>query len=152
MTETTMEMPQFREPTGIEKLLNRVMGALAGWGLGPKYIYVLQVRGRKSGRVFSTPVYVMDVSAKRYLIAPRGRTQWVKNAEAAGEITLKRGGSTRRYGLQEIRGDAKNALLKEYLERYAGSVQKYFSIQAGSPAEAFREVAEFYPAFELIGE
>lgn len=152
MTETANAMPVFREPTAVEKLFNRVMGALAGWGIGPKYMYLLQVRGRKSGRIYETPVNVMDVGAKRYLIAPRGRTQWVRNAEAAGGITLKRGTSREQFRLQEFVGDAKNALLKEYLERYVGAVQRYFPVKAGSPVEAFRDVAEFYPVFELVGK
>lgn len=145
-------MPAFREPTGIEKAFNRAMGALAGWGLGPKYVYLLQVRGRKSGRIYSTPVNVMDVGGKRYLIAPRGRTQWVRNAEASGEIVLKRGAKRESCRLVEITGDPKNALLKEYLERYVGAVQRYFPVKAGSPAEAFREIAEHYPAFELVSK
>ena len=152
MAQTANAIPEFREPTAIEKLFNRVMGALAGWGIGPKYMYLLQVRGRKSGRIYVTPVNVMDVGAKRYLIAPRGRTQWVRNAEAAGEVTLKRGGSVERCGLQEISGDAKNGLLKEYLERYVGAVQRYFPVKAGSPVEAFREIAGLYPVFELVGK
>jgi deazaflavin-dependent oxidoreductase (nitroreductase family) len=143
-------MAEFREPTGIEKLLNQLMGALAGWGMGPKYIYLLQVRGRKSGRIYSTPVYLMDVDAKRYLIAPRGRTQWVRNAEAAGEIVLKRGTSRESFRLQEIAGGAKNDLLKEYLERYVSAVQRYFPVKAGSPPEAFREIASSYPVYELL--
>src|SRR5262249_2969539 len=140
----------FREPTGVEKLLNRLMGALAGWGLGAKSIYLLQVRGRKSGRFFSTPVYVMDVEARWYLIAPRGRTQWVRNAEAAGEIALKRGSSRRSFRLKEMVGSTKCGLLKTYLERYVDAVQRYFPVKAGSPAEAFEEIAEFYPAYELM--
>ena len=87
----TSSLPTFREPTAVEKLFNRTFGFLVGLGLGPSHIYLLQVRGRKSGKLFSTPVDLLELQGKRYLVAPRGRTQWVRNAEAAGEITLKRG-------------------------------------------------------------
>ena len=145
-------MPVFREPTAVEKVFNRVLGFLVGIGIGPAYIYLLQVRGRKSGRVYATPVNVMDVGEKRYLIAPRGRTQWVRNAEAVGEIVLKRGSSRGSYRLRAIADAKKPELLKMYLERYTGAVQRYFTVKAGSRAEAFQDVAGNYPVFELIGK
>jgi len=145
-------MPVFREPTAVEKVFNRVLGFLVGMGIGPAYIYLLQVRGRKSGRIYATPVNVMDVREKRYLIAPRGRTQWVRNAEAVGEIVLKRGSSRGSYRLRAIADAEKPELLKMYLERYTGAVQRYFTVKAGSRAKAFRDVAGNYPVFELIGK
>src|SRR5450432_2168083 len=136
---------EFRAPTGIEAIFNRVFGFLVGLGIGPKFIYLLQVRGRKSGRIFSSPVNLMEVGGKQILVAPRGRTQWVRNAEAAGEITLKRGSSLRQFGLRPIADGEKPALLKEYLDRYASAVKKFFPVTAGSPAEAFRDIAGNYP-------
>jgi len=59
---------------------------------------LLQVRGRKSGRVYSTPVNLLQVASKSYLIAPRGNTQWVRNAEASGEILLKEEGKNANTG------------------------------------------------------
>jgi deazaflavin-dependent oxidoreductase (nitroreductase family) len=143
-------IPTFRAPTGFEALFNRVMGRLAGLGLGPKFIYLLQVRGRKSGKIFSTPVNLMEVNGKQILVAPRGRTQWVRNAEAAGEIVLKRGSFRRSFGLRAISDADKPELLKIYLNRYASAVQKFFPVAKGSPVEAFRGVAGNYPVFELI--
>jgi hypothetical protein len=90
------------------------------------------------------------VDGKRYLVAPRGRTQWVRNAEATGEITLKRGRSRQSFRLRPIPDEDKPALLKLYLERYVAAVQRYFSVRAGSAPEAFREVAPNYPVFELL--
>ena len=84
-------LPTFREPSAVEKLFNRSFGFIVGLGLGPAHIYLLQVRGRKSGKLFSTPVDLLELQGKRYLVAPRGRTQWVRNAEAAGEITSEEG-------------------------------------------------------------
>jgi hypothetical protein len=83
--------PAFRQPTAVERLFNRCFGFLVGLGLGMKHNYLLQVRGRKSGKLYSTPIDLLEIEGKRFLIAPRGRTQWVRNAEAAGEVALKRG-------------------------------------------------------------
>jgi hypothetical protein len=83
-------LPIFRPPTAIERIFNRVFGFLVGAGLGFSYNYLLQVKGRKSGKIYSTPIDLLEMDGKRFLVAPRGRTQWVRNAEAAGEVTLKR--------------------------------------------------------------
>jgi deazaflavin-dependent oxidoreductase (nitroreductase family) len=140
----------FREPTTIEKLFNRTFGFLVGLGIGPAHIYVLEVRGRKSGKLFSTPVDLLDLNSKRYLVAPRGRTQWVRNAEAAGGITLKKGSKRQKYGLRPLSDVEKLSVLKAYLDSFKKEVQRYFPIPAGSPPEAFAEVASSYPAFELL--
>ncbi len=143
-------LPVFREPTTIEKLFNRTFGFLVGLGIGPAHIYVLEVRGRKSGKLFSTPVDLLDLNSKRYLVAPRGRTQWVRNAEAAGEITLKKGSKRQKYGLRPLSDVEKLPVLKAYLDNFKREVQRYFPVPAGSPSDAFAEVASSYPAFELL--
>jgi deazaflavin-dependent oxidoreductase (nitroreductase family) len=147
---TGKNMAEFQPPSAIEALFNRTFGFLVGLGIGPKFIYLLRVRGRKSGKIYSSPVNLMEVGGKQILVAPRGRTQWVRNAEAAGEITLKRGSFSRQFGLRPIADGEKPELLKEYLDRYASAVKKFFPVAAGSPAEAFRDIAGNYPVFELI--
>ncbi|HZP17580.1 MAG TPA: nitroreductase/quinone reductase family protein, partial [Terriglobales bacterium] len=128
----------------------RAYGFFVGLGLGFSYNYLLQVRGRKSGKVYSTPVNVLEMEGKRFLVAPRGRTQWVRNAEAGREIVLKRGRDKRRFSLRPLQGIEKLRVLKEYLDRYRREVQRYFPVPAGSGLEAFEKVADSYPAFELF--
>ena len=120
-----------------------------GIGLGFSYNYLLQVRGRKTGKIYSTPVDLLDLNGQRFLVAPRGRTQWVRNAEASGEVTLKRGRYRQRFRLRALSLAEKPAVLKAYLDRFRSEVQRYFAVQAGSPPETFRDIAEHYPAFEL---
>ena len=147
---TGKNVAEFRAPSAIEALFNRTFGFLVGLGIGPKFIYLLQVRGRKSGKIYSSPVNVMEIGGKQILVAPRGRAQWVRNAEAAGEITLKRGGYRRQFGLRPIADAGKAEVLKEYLDRYASAVRKFFPVPPGSAVEAFRDIAGNYPVFELI--
>jgi len=141
---------QFRAPSPVERLFNRVYGFLVSHGLGFSYNYLLQVRGRKSGKLYSTPIDLLEIDGKRFLVAPRGRAQWVRNAEAAGEITLKKGRERRRFRLQPLDGPEKLRILQAYLDRFRREVQTYFTVAAGSPPEAFEKIAENYPAFELI--
>jgi deazaflavin-dependent oxidoreductase (nitroreductase family) len=140
----------FRRPNVLERFFNRAFGLLVGFGFGLKHNYLLQVRGRKSGRMCSTPVDLLELRGKRFLVAPRGRTQWVRNAEAAGEVVLKKGRSHARFRLRAIPEGEKPEVLKAYLDRFAPTVQRYFPLPAGSPAEAFARLVAGYPAFELL--
>ena len=115
-------------------------------------MYLLQVRGRKTGRTYSTPVDLLEINGKPFLVAPRGRTQWVRNAEAAGEIVLKKGSSRRKFRLRPIPDQEKPEILKAYLELFKNQVQRYFPVRAGSPADAFAEIAPNYPVYELLPE
>jgi len=134
----------------MERGFNRIFGFLVGLGLGYSYNYLLQVRGRKSGRLYSTPIDLLELGGKRFLVAPRGHTQWVRNAEAAREVTLKKGKTQQRFRLRPIPDADKPEILKAYLDNFRREVQRYFPVPAGSPAEAFADLTQSYPAFELI--
>src|SRR5271154_5820199 len=95
-------LPVFREPSATEQIFNRTFGFLVGIGLGFSYNYLLQVRGRKSGKFFSTPVDLLEFGGRRFLVGARGHTQWSRNAEAAGEVTLKKGKSQQRFGVRPL--------------------------------------------------
>jgi deazaflavin-dependent oxidoreductase (nitroreductase family) len=143
-------LPVFREPTAVEKIFNRVFGFLVGIGLGFSYNCLLQVRGRRSGKLYSTPINLLDWKSKRFLVAPRGRTQWVRNAEAAGEVTLKKGSIQPKFRLRPVAEAERPEILKVYLDTFKREVQRYFPVAAGSPVEAFVEVSASYPVFELL--
>jgi deazaflavin-dependent oxidoreductase (nitroreductase family) len=143
-------LPVFREPSAGEKFFNRLFGFLVGLGLGFSYNYLLQVRGRKSGKIYSTPINLLELNGKKYLVAPRGRTQWVRNAEAAGKVTLKKGSKRQKFRLRPLADAEKPAILKAYLDTFRREVQRYFSIPADSPVEDFAAIAGSYPAFELL--
>ena len=142
----------FRAPTPPERLFNRVFGVLVGLGLGPRDYHLLQTRGRTTGRLRSTPVNVVEVDGRRYLVAPRGRTQWVRNVEAGSTVVLKAGGRRATYRVRPLADAERPVVLRAYLERFGSFVQRYFPVPAGSPSSAFVTIAGRYPVFELRPE
>ncbi len=144
------ENREFRPATTVEQFFNRAFGFAVGLGLGPSYAYLLEVKGRKSGKVYSTPVNLHEFAGKEFLVAPRGRTQWVRNAEAAGEVTMTKRSKQLRFRLRPLEDTEKPEVLKSYLSRYGGTVQRFFPLPPDSPLEAFAKIASGYPAFELI--
>jgi deazaflavin-dependent oxidoreductase (nitroreductase family) len=150
---TRAKKPQrarFNQPKMVDRVINKLFGFLVGLGLGLPHNYLLQVRGRKSGRVYLTPVDVLDRDGKRYLVAPRGYTQWARNAIASGTVSLKKGRRSEEFAIHLLSDDEKPEILKSYLDRYKLTVQRYFPLPAGSPTEAFRSLTGEYPVFELI--
>jgi deazaflavin-dependent oxidoreductase (nitroreductase family) len=144
------EKQAFRAPSAGERLFNRAFGFLVGLGVGFPYNYLLQVRGRKSGKIYSTPVNLLVLNGKMFLVAPRGLTQWVRNAEVAGEVMLKKGRRLQRFKLRNLDPAEKPPVLKAYLDNFRREVQPYFPVPSGSPPQAFENIAGDYPAFELL--
>ena len=134
----------------MDRFFNRAFGFLIKIGLGLSHNYLLEVRGRKSGRIYSTPVNLLERGDKKYLVAPRGYSQWVRNVIANGEASLVKGLKREEIYLKPIADEARPDILKDYLDRYKTTVQRYFPIQAGSPVEAFQPLAARYPVFEVI--
>jgi deazaflavin-dependent oxidoreductase (nitroreductase family) len=141
--------PAFREPSALERLFNKAFGALVGWGLGPRGYYLLQVKGRRTGRVYSMPVIVLEIGGSMFLVAPRGRTQWARNVEATPDVTLARGSLRPVYRVRAVPDDEKPPVLSVYLERFRSVVQRYFPLPAGAPPAAFAPIAARYPVFQL---
>ncbi len=142
-------IPTFHRPNRFERAFNRAFGMLVGLGFGLSHNYLLEVRGRKTGRLYATPVDLLELAGRRFLVAPRGRTQWVLNAEVAGEVSLRRGRTRQTFRLRPVPEGEKPGVLKAYLDRFRLTVQRYFPVPAGSPPQAFADLAGRYPVFEL---
>jgi len=140
---------RFDAPSPFERVFSRLFGILVGLGLALPHNYLLEVRGRKSGRLYSTPVDVLEHGGRRFLVAGRGETQWVRNARASGQVTLRKGMRGEACRLRALSDAEKPEVLKAYLDRFKMTVQRYFPIPAGSPVERFAPVAAGYPVFEL---
>lgn len=140
----------FRKPNAVERTFNRLFGLLVGLGMGLPHNYLLQVAGRKSGRIYSTPVNLLELRGGRFLIAGRGSTQWVRNAQAAGTVVLKRGFKRHEFRVRSVPDEEKPEVLKAYLDRFRRTVQRYFPVPAGSAPTAFEPFVAQYPVFELL--
>jgi deazaflavin-dependent oxidoreductase (nitroreductase family) len=143
---------QFTKPAAIDRFFNRTFGFLIRLGVGLSHNYLLEVRGRKTGRTYSTPVNLLEHGDKKYLVAPRGHTQWVRNVIASSEASLVRGLKREEVFLRPVPDEAKPDILKDYLDRYSKTVQRYFPVQAGSPVAAFQPLASRYPVFEVTSK
>lgn len=139
----------YLRPGAIDRIFGRVLVSLVWIGLVRGHFYVLEVRGRKSGRTFTLPVDPVELEGRRYLVCARGNSNWVRNARAAGEVVLARAMRRRRYAVRELPPGMRPPVLKAYLDRYATEVQRFFPVPKGSPVEAFNDLAPRYPVFEL---
>jgi deazaflavin-dependent oxidoreductase (nitroreductase family) len=148
--QATDSTQQYLRPGGAERLFGRVLTSFIRLGLIRGHFYVLEVRGRRTGRTISLPVDPIDHGGSRYLVCARGNANWVRNARAAGEVTLLRARHRRRFALRELDPPDRPPILKAYLDRYAIEVQRFFPIPKGSPVEAFSDLAPRYPVFELV--
>ena len=98
---------------------------------------VLAVRGRSSGAWRTVPVNLLVVDGERYLVAPRGTTQWVRNLRAAGGGELRVGRRVEKFTAEELGDDAKPAVLRAYLRRWAFEVGVFFDgVDASSSDDA----------------
>jgi hypothetical protein len=139
----------YLRPGAVERIFGRILVSLVRIGLVCGHFYVLEVRGRQSGRTISLPVDPMDLDGRQYLVCARGNANWVRNARAAGEVVLVRALRRRHYAVSELIPGMRPPVLKAYLDRYPSEVQRFFPIPKGSPVEAFVDFASRYPVFEL---
>jgi deazaflavin-dependent oxidoreductase (nitroreductase family) len=112
---------------------------------------VLYVRGRSSGQWRSNPVNVLTHDGHRYLVAPRGHTQWVRNLRAAGGGELRVGRKVEQFTATELADEQKPEILRAYLKRWKLEVGVFFDgVGADAPDSKLLELAPGYPVF-LIG-
>jgi len=139
----------YLKPGAFERILGRMLVFLVRIGLVRGHFYVLEVRGRKSGRRISLPVDPLDLDGQRYLVCARGNSNWVRNARTAGEIVLVRAMRRHRYAARELPPDMRPPILKAYLDRFTAEVQRFFPVPKGSAVVAFNDLAPRYPVFAL---
>ena len=139
----------YLKPSAVEHMFGRILTTLIRIGLIRGHFYVLEVRGRKSGKILRLPVDPLDLDGRRYLVCARGDSNWVRNARAAGEVVLARAMRRHRYAVRELPPSMRPPVLKVYLDRFASEVQRFFPVPKGSPVERFNDLAPRYPVFEL---
>ncbi|MEO6998482.1 MAG: nitroreductase/quinone reductase family protein [Terracoccus sp.] len=132
-----------------QRATNAVFKKLAQVGLGARYLHVLTVTGRTSGVQRSVPVDVMDIGGERYLVAPYGEVNWVRNLRVANEATLRRGRQVQLYGAVEITPDRAVTVIREYV-RSVPVTKAYWDIDAHSCDEDVLREAAGHPVFQLV--
>jgi deazaflavin-dependent oxidoreductase (nitroreductase family) len=133
-----------------KNVFNRIVAALTRVGVSVAGSRVLEVRGRKSGEPRRTPVNVLSLDGARYLVAPRGHTQWVRNLRARGEGRLLLGRRAEEFSASEIPDDEKLGVLREYLRRWKWEVGAFFGgVGPDSSDEELRRIAPDHPIFRI---
>jgi hypothetical protein len=93
-------------------------------------------------------VTLVEHARERWLVAPYGEREWVKNARAAGWVELRRGRESKRVEVTELPPDERAPILREYVERVR-VVAKFFDAERGAPVEAYAAEADRHPVFRL---
>ena len=138
---------KFRQ-TWLRRLGNLLITPLARVGLAGKRTYILSVPGRKSGKTYSTPVMLVFHDGERWLVAPYGERQWVRNARAAGAVELTRALRTERVPVEEVDVRAAAPILREYL-RATPITKPYFDASPDAPLPEFEAEASRHPVFRI---
>ena len=111
----------------------------------------LRVVGRRSGQVRTNVVNLLVLDGERYLVAPRGTTDWVRNLRAAGTGELKVGRKVEPFAFEELADADKVEVLREYLAKWAWEVGRFFEgIDAASTDEEILTIAPGFPVFRLL--
>ena len=110
---------------------------------------LLTVRGRKSGQPHTVPVTLIEQDGQRWLVAPYGVVQWVRNIRAAGTATLTRGRRSEAISVTELPAQQAAPVLKQYLSQVA-VVRPYFDVTKDSPLETFEREAPRHPVFQIM--
>jgi deazaflavin-dependent oxidoreductase (nitroreductase family) len=142
---------RFIEPGWFTKnVFNRLVAVFTRLGVSVWGSRVLEVRGRKSGEWRQTPVNVLTFEGERYLVAPRGHTQWVRNLRASGSGRLRLGRREEPFRAAELPDAEKPDLLRAYLERWKWEIGMFFEgVGPESSDEELLEAAPDHPVFRI---
>ena len=135
------------------RVINWVFTRLTRLGMGASYRHLLTVRGRKTGQLHTTPVDVMETGGQRWLVAGYGPANWVRNARAAGEVTLSRGGRRARYAIAEPKPGEEVGEEVGVLRKYLSDVRvtrPYFDATPASPDSDIEAELARHPVLRLI--
>ena len=130
------------------KAVNLVVRGLLRLGISPPHTYLLTVRGRKTGRSYSTPVTLVERDQQRWLVAPYGEVGWVKNARAAGQVILRRGRKSELANIEGLPDEAAAPVLKMYLAQVP-VVRPFFDVTVRSDLRDFAAEAPRHPVFRI---
>ncbi len=133
-----------------KNVFNRIVALMTRAGISVLGSRVLEVRGRKTGEPRRTPVNLLVYEGARYLVSPRGHTQWVRNLRVSGEGRLLLGRRAETFVATELTDDDKPPLLRAYLKRWKAEVGVFFGgVGPDSSDDELRRIAPDHPVFRL---
>lgn len=153
MTDDTAPR-RYLKPGGVTR---RVVNPLVGWlvrrGVNIAGAAVLEVVGRRSGEPRRTPVNPLPLGGERYLLAPRGETEWVRNIRVSRTAALVRGRHREQIVVAEVPDADKLPIIREYLRVWAWEVGAFFEgLSARSSDDDVQAVAAGFPVFRIVAD
>ena len=143
-------MTFYRRPTKVTQTFNRFMSWLASRGLMPSDTVTLEVKGRRSGMVRSNVVTWVKQDGERYLVSPRGESEWVRNVRAAdGEAVIRHRGR-QSVRLEEVPAEERAPIIKAYLAKTAMATRAHFGVDPKAEIEEFEAIAARHPVFRIV--
>ena len=134
----------------MDRFSRRLVSGLTRMGISLLGSRILYVRGRKTGEWRTTPVNLLVHEGERYLVAPRGHTQWVRNMRVAGGGELHIGRRAEVFTANELSDADKPEILRAYLKRWRFEVGMFFDgVGPDASDEKLLEIAPGYPVFRL---
>ncbi len=144
---------RYARPNKADRVTARLLRGLVRIGIGPWGARELRVPGRRSGLVRSNVVNVLKAGDERYLVAPRGNTEWARNLRAAGHGELRLGHRAERFEAVEVPDTDKAPVLQAYLDKWAFEVGRFFEGVGKHPTVAeLNKVAGSFPVFRVRAE
>lgn len=147
-----MAAPRYVRPGWFtNKVFNPIVALFTRVGISVYGSRVLAVRGRTSGEWRTVPVNLLNYQGQRYLVAPRGVTQWVRNIRSSGEGELRLGNRREPIRVRELADAEKPAVLREYLRRWRFEVGVFFQgVSADAPDQELLRIGPDHPVFLLL--
>ena len=145
-----MKPRRYVKPTAIDRAFNGLIQLLTRLGVSVYGSRVLAVRGRKSGEWRTVPVNLLIDQGARYLVAPRGETEWVRNMRTAGGGELRLGRSSEPFRAVELTDDEKPPILRLYLAKWWFEVGRFFEgVTRDASPDDLRRIAPDFPVFRV---
>jgi deazaflavin-dependent oxidoreductase (nitroreductase family) len=141
----------YRSPSAVDRAFASAVRGLARAGISLLGSRILEVAGRRSGVPRQVVVNPIAHEGARYLVAPRGNTQWARNLRAAGgHGVLILGRRREPFVARELADELKAPVLRAYLRRFSWEVGRFFGgVRADARAEALAGIASAHPVFRI---
>ncbi len=138
--------------TSSMRIGSAMLTALLRAGLPLGSLTLFSVRGRKSGKISTTPVALVEQDGTRFLVAAFGEVSWVRNLRTAGSAQLTRGRRTEVISVVELEAREAAPILKQFLTSYhlVPFLPPYFDVTSQSPLANFEREATRHPVFRLV--